>query len=192
MSLCVPFCPTKQVVLFLESGSPPKSLSTKIAIFSACSCLRNSLSVLGVPTRYLAVRFDGTTSNSRGSLILRAKCVAVPPSLLCLEPNATVACKQTCFVLHLPSSELDSCSRLTHPCLVVSLVVCALFKLHPDYWMMRSACCSGLISKNCSASSASTRNTRFSNRRRFASEIPGIAASPCLFAVYYEKRSESM
>ena len=40
-------------------------------------CLRNLSAVSGFPTRYRAARFNGTKSNSRGSLILWAKYFAV-------------------------------------------------------------------------------------------------------------------
>ena len=68
---------TNPVVLFLETWSPAKSLSTKTVILSTCFCLRYLSAAVGFPTRYRAARFNGTKSNSRGSRILWAKCIAV-------------------------------------------------------------------------------------------------------------------
>ena len=45
-------------MLFLETGSPAKSLSTKTVILSTCSCLRNRYAIRGFPTRYRAARFQ--------------------------------------------------------------------------------------------------------------------------------------
>ena len=44
---------------------------------STCSCLRNLNAALSFPTRYRAARCSRIKSNSRGSLILWAKCFAV-------------------------------------------------------------------------------------------------------------------
>ena len=110
-----------------ETGSPAKSLLTKTVILSTCFCLRNLSAALGFPTRYRAARFNGTTSNSRGSLILWAKCFAVSAtSRICLGPSMKVSYKQICILLRHFYSDSDSVFLLTPVCPVVSLVVCSL------------------------------------------------------------------
>ena len=64
-----------------------KSMSTKTVILSTCFCLRNLSAALGFPTRYRAARFNGTNSISRSSLILWAKCFAVPASAALFQWN---------------------------------------------------------------------------------------------------------
>ena len=138
-------------MLFLETGSPAKSLSTKTVILSTCFCLRNLSAALGFPTRYRAARFQ------RDSQILEARsfsganvslCLRDP---ICLGPSMKVSCNLICIVLFHLSSESDSVLRRTPVCLVVSLVVCSLllvFVLHPDSLMMSGACLrSGSISR---------------------------------------------
>ena len=61
---------------------PRDWVASKVAVHEDCDlvnsfCLRYLSAALGFPTRYRAARINGTTSNSRGSLILWAKCFAV-------------------------------------------------------------------------------------------------------------------
>ena len=110
-------------MLFLETWSPARSLSTKTVILSTCFCLRYLSAALGFPTKYRAARFNGAKSNSRGSLILWAKGFAFFSQIqFCLVPGQKVSHKQICIVLLHLFSESDSVFRLTPTCLVVSLV----------------------------------------------------------------------
>ena len=139
-------------MLFLETGSPAKSLSTKNVILSTCFCLRYLSAALGFPTRYRAARFNGTKSNSRGSHILWAKWLFQQDPIY-HGPSMKVSCKQICIVvLHL-SSESDSVFRLT-PVLSCSLsrgvLTASVLVLHPDSLTMSGACLqSGSMSRYC-------------------------------------------
>ena len=82
--------------------------------------------------RYSVARFIATNSNSRGSLILRAKRFAV---------SARSSNRSWGIMLHLPSAEMESFFRPKPTCRVTSLVACSMnvfvFALHPDSLMMR-------------------------------------------------------
>ena len=145
--------PTNPVLLFLETGSPAKSLSTKTVILSTCFCLQNLSAALGFPTRYRAARFNGMKSNSRGSLILWAKCFAVSarsnlswPRYESLIQADLYRVASSCFRigLRLPSNTGLSCS-FSH-----GVLTAIVFVLHPDSLIMSGACLkSGSISKYC-------------------------------------------
>ena len=62
LAVCAPMCAANPVVLFLATGSPAKSLSTKTVILSTCPSLRS----FWFPTRYRAAGFSGRKSNSKG------------------------------------------------------------------------------------------------------------------------------
>ena len=47
LAVCAPMCATNPVVLFLATGSPAKSLSTKTVILSTCPSLRNRIAAFG-------------------------------------------------------------------------------------------------------------------------------------------------
>ena len=130
-----------------------QSLSTKTVFLSTCFCLRNLSVALGFPTRYLAARLNGSKSNSRGSLILWAKCFAVSArsnlSWAKYESHIQadlylVASSPFKIGLNLPSNTSLSCSFSRG---VLTLLV---FVLHPDSLMMSGACLkSGPMSKYC-------------------------------------------
>ena len=121
--------PVRQIPLcffFFETGSPANSLSTKNVFLSTCSCHRNRIAALGLPTRYGAPRFSGNTRilavhSPSGPNVLR-----FPRGRICLLPNRKASRTKICIVLHLPSSEFDSCFGPTPTCLVVSLGVYSL------------------------------------------------------------------
>ena len=63
---------------FFETGSPANSLSTKNVFLSTCSCHRNRIAALGLPTRYRACStLQWKYSNSRGSPAFWATCFVV-------------------------------------------------------------------------------------------------------------------
>ena len=101
--------PTNPVVLFLETGSPAKSLSTKTVIWSMCSCLRNGITAFWfldkiprcTPQRN-NVEFLWFAHFSGPNVLL------CPQGLICRGPKTTASYKQICIVLHVPSPELDS------------------------------------------------------------------------------------
>ena len=115
-------------MLFLQTGSPAKSLSTKTVILSTCFCLRNPSAALGFPTRYRAARFSGIKSNSRGGSLSSfswPNASQFLQGLICLGPKMKVSYKPICIVLLLLSLESDSVFLLTPVCLAVSLSWCA-------------------------------------------------------------------
>ena len=63
-------------MLFLGTGSPAKSLSTKTVNLSTCFCLRNITASFGLSHQTPRCTFQKTQSTSRGSLILWVKCFA--------------------------------------------------------------------------------------------------------------------
>ena len=127
-------------MLFLETGSPAESLSTKTVILSTCFCLQNLSAALGFPTRSRAARFKGTKSNSRASLILWAKCFAVSArsnlsgakyDSLVQADLYLVASLLFRLGLRLPSGTSLSCSFSR------GVLTALVFVLHLDSLMMR-------------------------------------------------------
>ena len=142
---------------FLETGSPATPLSTKTVILSTCSCLRS-----------------GIKSNSRGSLILWAKCFAVSArSSLCWAKCGSPT--PTCLVVHLVVSSLSWCSR---------------FIRNHWRWVVRVSSRVSM-SKYCAVSSVPNLNTRFKNKRLFTSESSNPSV-PMSIAVYLDLKSLSM
>ena len=159
---------------FSSRQSPAKPLSTKTVILSTCSYLRNLSAVLGFPTRYRAARFNGTKSNSRGSLILWAKCFAVHArsnlawaryKSLMQADLYRVASSLFRIGLRLRSNTSLSCT------FSLGVLTASVFALHPDSLMMSGACLkSGSMSKYCPVRSTPALNTRFNSRKLFTSE----------------------
>ena len=174
-------------MLFLETGSPAKSLSTKTVILSTCFCLRNLSAALGFPTRYRAARFNGINSNSRGSLILWAKrfVVSARSNLSWARYESFIQADLYRVASHffIIGLRLPSCTSLS--CSVPRGVLNAsVFVLHPGSLMMSGACLRpGSISRYCPVWSTPTLNTRFNNRRLFTSESSNPSV-PMFFAVY--------
>ena len=85
--------------LFLETGSPAKSLSTKTMILSTCFCLRNLSAALGLPPD---IALHVSTGRSR---IPEARSFSGPNVSLfqqdpiCLGPGVKISYKQICIVL---------------------------------------------------------------------------------------------
>ena len=140
-------------MLFLETRSPAKSLSTKTVILSTCYCLRNLRAALGIPTRYRAARFNGTKSNSRGSLILWANVLLFQqdPNLSGVKYESLIQADLYILAsalfrmgLRLPSNTSLSCSFSR------GMLTVLVFVLHPDSLMMSGGClkCSS-ISRYC-------------------------------------------
>ena len=129
-------------MLFFETGSPTKSLSTKTVILSTCFCLRNLSAALGFPTKYRAACFNETKSNSRSSLVLGPNASPIQQDPICNGPGMRGSCKQICIVLFHLSLESDSVFRLTPVCLVVSLMVCrksgSISKYCPSFDQLQS------------------------------------------------------
>ena len=130
-------------MLFLETGSPAKSLSTKTVTLSTCFCLRYLSAALGFPTRYRAARFHETKSNSRGSLIPWAKCFAVSATSnlswaryesFMQADLYRVASSFFRIGLRVPSNNSLSCSFSQ------GALAASVFVLHLDSLMMSGAC----------------------------------------------------
>ena len=107
-------------MLFLETGSPVKSLSSKTLTLSTCFCLRNLFAALDFPP-------DNALHVSMGqSRIHQARSFCGPnvslfqQNPICLGPDMKVSCKQICILLHPLYSKSDSIFRLTPVCPVVS------------------------------------------------------------------------
>ena len=144
----------RRLFFFFETGSPANSLSTKNVFFSTCSGHRNRIAALGFPTRYRAERFSGNTRilavhPPSGPNVLR-----FPQGQICLWPNRKASCTTICIVLHLPSSEFDSCFGPTPTCLVVSLGVYTLSRFSRCIHILCDEECVSQVrfsmSKNCS------------------------------------------
>ena len=104
---------TSPVVLFLESGSPAKSLCTKIVDLSTCSWFPNRIAALGFPTRYRAARFNGTKSSSCRSLLRVAQCCTV--SARSNLPWAKHDNLMHADVYRLASSQFQNGTLFSHP-----------------------------------------------------------------------------
>ena len=118
-------------------------MPTKTVILSTCFCLRYLGAALGFHTRYRAARFNGIKSNSRGSLLLWAKCFAVSARAnlswakyesLIQADLYRVASSLFRVGLRLPSNTSLSCS-FSH-----GVLTAFVFVLHPDSLMMSGAC----------------------------------------------------
>ena len=139
-------------MLFLQTRSTAKSLSTKTVILSTCFCLRKSQRCFGLSHQIPRRTFQRMKSNSRSSLILRAKRFAVSArSTLSWARYESLNARRSAL-LHL-SSESGFVFRLMPVCLVVfsRCVLSALvFVLHPESLMTSGACLkSGSKSSYC-------------------------------------------
>ena len=135
-------------MLFLETGSTTKSLSTKNVILSTCLCLRNLSAALGFPPDIVLHVSTRTKSNSLGSLNLWAKCFAVSArSNLSWAKNESLIQADLYLVasslfrigLRFPSSTSLSCSFSR------AVLTAFVFVVHPDSLMMSGACVSSQV-----------------------------------------------
>ena len=88
-----------------------------------------------------APRFSGNTRILAVRLPSGPHVLWFPRSRICLLPNRKASRTKICIVLHLPSSEFDSCFGPTPTCLVVSLGV------YPLSWCSR--CIQILCDEEC-------------------------------------------
>ena len=101
-------------MLFLETGSPAKSLSTKTVILSRCFSLRNLSAASGRSHQIPRCTFQRD--------ILEVRSFSGPhvslfqPVPICLGPSTKVSYKHICILLRQSSSESDSVFRLTPVC----------------------------------------------------------------------------
>ena len=128
---------------------PRDWVASKVAVHEECDLVNMfhvfdiSALLLGFPTRYRGARFNGTKSNSRGSLILWVKCFAVSArsnlswakyESLTQADLYRVASSLFRIGLRLPSN--TSLSRSFSRGVLTALV----HVLYPDSWMMSGAC----------------------------------------------------
>ena len=191
-----PICATIPVVLFLETGSPAKSLSRKTVILSTCSCLRNRIAAFGFPNKipyctlqWNKVEFSWFSSSGPNVLLF-------PPSLICLGPKLESLNSKICIVLHLLSSELDSFFR-PHPLALQFLSWCThcLGVLVASRFFDDEGCISQakssvqemsrLMYPDSSKHVSPTENVSRPNLR----SNPNL---PMVFVVYFDMRSESV
>ena len=174
-------------------------IASEVAVHEDCDLVNmflssNSQRRFGL-SHHRAARVNGTKSNSRGSLILWAKCFAVSArsnlsrakyeSLMQadLYPVASFLFR---IGLRLRSSTSLSCSFTR------GVLILLVFALHPASLMMSGACLkSGSMSKYCPVRPVPTLNTRFNNRNHFTSESSD-PSDPMSFAVYLDLRRLSM
>ena len=137
---------------------PRDWVASKVAVDEDCDLVSMLLSsksqrCFGFPTRYRAARFNGTKSNSRGSLILWAKCFAVSArsklswakyESLVQADLYRIASSFFRIGLRLPSNTSLSCSFFR------GVPTVFVFALHPDPLMMSGTCLkSSSMSKYC-------------------------------------------
>ena len=162
ISVWLPIWATNPVVLFLETGSTAKSLSTKTGILWACSCLRNR-SATGFPNpisrctiQWNKVEFTRLAHSLdhmfRG--FCKIQSVLGQAWKVSYKQMYLVASSVFRIGLRLPSNTSLSCS--------FSLVV---FLLRIASLVIGGACLkSGSMSKYCPVWSVPTLNTRFNNK----------------------------
>ena len=110
---------------------------------SRCPRILTCFCLLGFPTRYCSARFNGIKSNSRGLLILWAKCFAVSArsnlswaryQSLMYADLYRVASSFFRIGLRLPANTSSSCSFSR------GVITALVFVLSPDSLMMSGAC----------------------------------------------------
>ena len=136
-------------MLFLETGSPAKPLSTKTHLVN----MFLSALLWAFPPNIALHASNGTIKISRGSLVLWAKCFAVSArSNLSLAKHESLIQADLYHVvssffrigLRLPSNTTLSCSFSR------GVLTAPVFVLHPDSLMMSGACLkSGSLSRYC-------------------------------------------